>query len=221
MDWYPLWLSLQVATLATATAVSIGVPVAAALALRRFPGRDLADVLLTAPLVLPPTVLGYYLLVALGRQSPIGQWIEAFTGSPIVFTKTGAILAATIGAIPFVVRASRAAFESVDPQLVRAARTLGAGPLRALTSVQIPLAAPGLAAGAMLGFARALGDFGVTLMVAGNIPGHTQTASLAIYDALQAQRDTQARTLALVLAAVAVAILYSANRLTPRPHAQR
>lgn len=221
MDWFPLWLSLQVATVATIAALVVGVPVAALLSGRHFPGHHVADVLITAPLVLPPTVLGYYLLVALGRQSPLGQWVEAVTGSPIVFTRAGAVVAATVGAVPFVVRSARAAFESVDPRLLEAARTLGAGPLRALMSVHVPLAAPGLVAGAMLGFARALGDFGVTLMVAGNIPGHTQTAALAIYDALQAQRDVQARALALVLTACAVVILYTANRLTPRPHVQR
>jgi molybdate transport system permease protein len=221
MDWFPLALSLKVAGIATVIASVLGIALAAALTMRAFPGRDLIDALVTAPLVLPPTVLGYYLLVLLGRSSAAGQAFEAATGSPIVFTQIGATVAATVGALPFVVRSTRAALESVDPRLVLAARTLGAGPLRALVTVHLPLAAPGVVAGAMLGFARALGDFGVTLMVAGNIPGHTQTAALAIYDAIQAQRGTQAAALALVLTAVALVILYVANGLTPRVHDHR
>ena len=218
MDWFPLLLSLKIAVVATLVASVIGIALAASLTMRVFPGRDVVDVLVTAPLVLPPTVLGYYLLVALGRTSPLGQAFESLTGSTIVFTQTGAIVAATVSALPFVVKSARAALDSVDPRLVQAARTLGAGPFRALWTVHLPLAAPGVAAGAMLGFARALGDFGVTLMVAGNIPGHTQTAALAIYDAIQAQRDQQAMGLALVLTAAAMVILYLANTLTPRVH---
>jgi molybdate transport system permease protein len=168
--------------------------------------------------VLPPTVLGYYLLVALGRDSAIGGAVEALVGQPIVFTRLGAVVAATVGAVPFVVKSARAALEGVDPRLVHAARTLGAGPGRAFLTVHLPLAAPGVIAGAMLAFARSLGDFGMTLMVAGNIPGETQTAAIAIYDAIQAQRDDQAQALALTLGALAVAILYVANAMTPRPH---
>ena len=220
MDWYPLVLSLKIASLATAIASVAGIALAVLLSMRRFRGRDLIDVLVTAPLVLPPTVLGYYLLVLLGRGSAAGRAFESLTGSSIVFTQTGATIAATVGALPFVMKSARASLASVDPRLVHAARTLGAGPLRALLTVHLPLAAPGLVAGAMLGFARALGDFGVTLMVAGNIPGHTQTAALAIYDAIQAQRDEQAAALALVLASLAVAIMYAANRLTPDVHAE-
>lgn len=216
MDWFPLLLSLQVALAATSVATVAGVAIATVLASGRSRGRDLADVLITAPLVLPPTVLGYYLLVALGRDSALGGAVEAISGQPIVFTRLGAIVAATVGALPLVVKTSRAALETVDPRLVQAARTLGAGPLRAWWSVHLPLAAPGVVAGAMLGFARSLGDFGMTLMVAGNIPGETQTAAVAIYDAIQAQRDDQARTLALVLGLVAILILYAANALTPR-----
>jgi molybdate transport system permease protein len=218
MDWFPLLLSFQVAAVATAAATVIGLAVAVALAGDRTRGRNLADVLFTAPLVLPPTVLGYYLLVALGRESAVGQAAESLLGQPIVFTRLGAIVAATVGATPFVVKSARAALEAVDPRLIHAARTLGAGPGRAFFSVHLPLAAPGVVAGAMLGFARSLGDFGMTLMVAGNIPGQTQTAAIAIYDAIQAQRDDQARALALVLGAVAIAILYAANALTPRVH---
>lgn len=216
MDWSPLILSFQVATIGTALAATLGISVGLLLATKRFPGRDLVDVLITAPMVLPPTVLGYYVLVALGRRSALGHLYESITGSPIVFTRTGAVVAATIGALPFVVKSSRAALEAVDPRLVRAARTLGATPVRAFFTVHLPLAARGTIGGLMLAFAKSIGDFGVTLMVAGNIPGETQTASLAIYDALQANRDQYALGLVAVLSALVVVMLYFANKLGSR-----
>jgi molybdate transport system permease protein len=216
LDLQPLFLSLQVATAAIAIATLLGVALGSLLALKRFPGRDLLDVLLTTPMVLPPTVLGYYVLVALGRRSFIGQTFEAVFGQSIVFTRTGAIVAAAIGALPLVVKASRAAMEAVDPQLVQAARTLGATPARAFATILVPLASRGILAGVMLGFARALGDFGVTLMVAGDIPGETQTASLAIYDAIQARRDDEAAAMIAVLTAFAVVTLYAVGKLGER-----
>jgi molybdate transport system permease protein len=216
--WSPLLLSFQVAIAATIIAALLGVALAAWLANGRFPGRDLVDVLLTAPMVLPPTVLGYYLLVSLGRRSLLGSTFESITGSSIVFTRTGAVVAAAVGAIPLVVKSSRAALEGVDPILIHAARTLGATPLRAFLTVQLPLAKRGIIASLMLAFARSLGDFGVTLMIAGDIPGETQTASLAIYDAIQAHRDADALGMVAVLTACAVGMLYAANRLAaPRP----
>jgi len=219
MDLEPLFLSLQVATLATLIATIVGVAIGALLATRSFPGRDLLDVLLTAPMVLPPTVLGYYVLVALGRRSAIGQAFEAITGTSIVFTRTGAVVAATLGALPLVVKSARAAIEAVDPILIVAARTLGATPLRAFFTILLPLASRGILAGVMLGFARALGDFGVTLMVAGDIPGETQTASLAIYDAIQARRDGDAAGMIAVLTAFAVVTLYAVGKLGERRRA--
>jgi molybdate transport system permease protein len=210
----PLVLSLQIAALATMTAGVLGVAVAAVLANCRFRGRDLVDVVVTAPIVLPPTVLGYYLLVALGRRSGIGHAFEAVFGSPIVFTRAGAVIAATVGSMPLVVKSSRAALESVDVTLVRAARSLGAGPVRAFLSVQLPLAGRGVVAAIMLAFARSLGDFGITLMVAGDIPGETQTAALAIYDAIQQHRDGDAAALAASLTAIGLAVLYVVNKLT-------
>ena len=215
MDLGPLALSLQIATVATLLAAAVGVGLATLLANVRFPGRDLVDVVVTAPIVLPPTVLGYYLLVALGRRSAIGHAFEAVFGSPIVFTRTGAVLAATVGALPLVVKSGRAALEGVDPTLMRAARTLGAGAGRAFLTVQLPLAARGIVAALMLAFARSLGDFGITLMVAGDIPGETQTASLAIYDAIQEHRDQAALVMVVALTAIAVAILYTMNKLAP------
>ena len=220
MEWQPLLLSVQVAVLATAIAGVLGVALATLLASKRFWGRDLLDVLVTAPMVLPPTVLGYYVLVTIGRRSAIGQAVESLTGSSLVFTATAAVIASTIGALPMITKSARAALEQVDPTLVRAARTLGAGPVRTFFAVQLPLAASGIAAGLMLGFARALGDFGVTLMIAGDIPGETQTASLAIYDAIQGGRQADAAGLIAVLTAVAIAALYAVNKLTARPDAR-
>jgi molybdate transport system permease protein len=212
----PLLLSLQIATVATLVAAVVGLAIATLLANVRFRGRDLVDVLVTAPTVLPPTVLGYYLLVTLGRRSVIGHGFEVLFGSSIVFTRTGAVVAAAVGALPLVVKSSRSAFESVDPTLVQAARTLGARSLRAFFLVQLPLARRGIVAALMLAFARSLGDFGITLMVAGDIPGETQTASLAIYDAIQQGRDQEALQLAALLTAMAVAILYTVEKLSGR-----
>jgi len=220
MDWHPLLLSFEIAAAATGVATLLGIALAMLLT-KRFPGRDLIDVLLTAPMVLPPTVLGYYVLVALGRRSSLGQAYEHLTGSSIVFTRFGAVIAASIGALPLVVKAARAALQGVDPNLIKAARTLGASPLRVFWTIRLPLAAPGVLAGVMLGFARALGDFGVTLMVAGDIPGETQTASLAIYDAIQANREADAVGMILVLSAFAIVVLYAVNKLTPPPHEER
>jgi molybdate transport system permease protein len=214
--WDPLLLSLRVAAMATVLSVTLGIALGALLAWKRMPMRDLFDGILSAPLVLPPTVLGYYVLTSLGKHSAIGRAWERVWGDSIVFTVTGAVVAATIGSTPIVVKAARAALENVDPTLPAAARTLGAGPLRAFLTVSLPLAAPGITAGAITAFARALGDFGVTLMVAGDMPGETQTASLYIYDQIQAGRDSAATLMSVILTAVAVLIMWAANRLTRR-----
>jgi molybdate transport system permease protein len=167
-------------------------------------------------MVLPPTVLGYYLLALFGRTSWLGRSFEALTGDSIAFTPLAAVLAATVAALPFVLKAARVALEEVDPLLVAAAQTLGAGPLRTFLRVELPLARRGIAAGLALGFARSLGEFGITLMVAGNLPGLTQTGALAIYDAVQADRDSDALGLVLIMSALAVTILYLVNRLSGR-----
>jgi molybdate transport system permease protein len=200
--------------MATVLAGVLGIGIATLLANTRFPGRDLVDVVVTAPIVLPPTVLGYYVLVAIGRRSGIGHAIEAVFGAPIVFTRAGAVVAATVGALPLVAKSGRAALEAVDPTFARAARSLGAGPARAFFTVQLPLASRGVIAAVMLAFARSLGDFGITLMVAGDIPGETQTASLALYDAIQGHRDSAALGLALSLTAIGLAVLYAVNKLS-------
>ncbi|MFO0676613.1 MAG: molybdate ABC transporter permease subunit [Polyangiaceae bacterium] len=209
----PLVLTFEVAAIATVIGTAIGVALGAFLGRPAFRGRNVLDVLVTSPMVLPPTVLGYYVLVVLGRRSPIGMAYEALTGSTIVFSVVGAIVAAVLGVVPIVAKGSRAALESVDGTFVLAARTLGASPTRAFFTVHVPLAMRGISASIALAFARSLGDFGVTLMVAGDIPGETQTASLAIYDAIQAHRDHDALLMIGVLTAVAFVVLYVAARL--------
>lgn len=214
IDWFPLALSLRVALIATFFVVIVGVALGWLLARRSFFGRELLDAAVTLPLVLPPTVLGYYLLVLLGRLSPIGKAIESFTGEPLVFTWRGAVVAAAVGALPLMVKTSRAAIATVDTRLEDAARTLGQSEWRVFWRITIPLASRGIIAAAMLAFARALGDFGATLMVAGNIPGRTQTAAVAIFDAAQAGRDRYALILVLILSAVTLVLVYATNKLT-------
>lgn len=217
-DWQPLILSFQVALFATALATVTGVLIGLWLTTTRAVGRDLVDAVTSAPMVMPPTVLGYYVLVALGRNSAVGRGWEALFGSSIVFTRTGAVVAATLGSLPLVIKSARAALEGVDPTLLKAARTLGAGPLRAFVTVHLPLAARGLVAGVMLAFARSLGDFGVTLMVAGDIPGETQTAALAIYDMIQSQQERAAAGMVAVLTGITIGALYVVNKLTAVRH---
>jgi molybdate transport system permease protein len=216
MSWAPLLLSFEVAAMATLIAGVAGVALAGVMSRTRFFGADLLEVLITAPMVLPPTVLGYYLLLSVGRNSALGRAYESLTGSSLVFTKTAAVLAAALAAFPFVVKTARAAMEDIDPRLLGAAATLGASPLRVFLTVALPLARNGVLAGLTLGFARALGDFGVTLMVAGNIPGLTQTGALAIYDAVQANREAEAAGMVAVMTAVAVVALYLGAKLTRR-----
>ena len=214
IDWFPLVLSLRVALIATVFVVVLGVMLGWLLARKRFFGREFLDAAVTLPLVLPPTVLGYYLLVLLGRRSFLGRAIESLTGQSLVFTWRGAVIAAGIGALPLVVKTSRTAIASVDTNLEDVARTLGQSEWHVFRRVTMPLASRGIIAAGMLAFARALGDFGATLMVAGNIPGKTQTAAIAIFDASQAGRDNYALILVLILSAVTLLLVYTTNKLT-------
>jgi molybdate transport system permease protein len=215
----PLWLTLKVAALATLLALVAGVGAARALGRRSGILRDTAESLLTLPLVLPPTVLGYYLLVVLGREGPIGGWLYSTFGISLIFTWQGAVIAAAIAAFPLILRAARAAFRNVDPQLERAARTLGLDETAVFFRVSLPLAWRGIAAGALLAFARAMGEFGATMMVAGSLPGRTQTLSIAIYNAVMADDDATARSLTFVALIVGVVALILAARLLQRaPH---
>lgn len=216
IDWFPLWLSLEVATAATAISLLLGIWLAWLLANKQFAGKDLLDALTTLPLALPPTVLGYYLLVVIGRPTWFGRAWEAVTGSPLVFTWKAAVIASTLHAIPLLVKSSRAALENADQSYERAARSLGASEWRVFWRVSMPLARRPVAAAAALAFARSLGDFGATLMVAGDIPGRTQTAAIAIYDAVESGNTLLARTLVIVISVLTAAIVFFANRLERR-----
>jgi molybdate transport system permease protein len=214
IDWFPVILSLQVASVATVLGVASGIPLAWVLARHTFPGKRLIEALILLPIILPPTVLGYYLLRAVGRQSPLGRFIEGTLGIELIFTWKAAVLASTVVAIPLIMRAAQAAFETIDPNLEAAARTLGRTEPAIFMTITVPLAWRGILAGTVLGFARALGEFGATLMVAGNIPGRTQTLPIAIYDAVQAGRNDTANALVLILSVVALAILVLLGRLS-------
>ncbi|MAF03131.1 MULTISPECIES: molybdate ABC transporter permease subunit [unclassified Herbaspirillum] len=212
--WTPLLLSLKVAGLATLLNLVLGVAAAWGLSRWRSPLRDFIDSILTLPLVLPPTVLGYYLLVLFGRRGTFGAWLESL-GIQLVFTWQGAVLASTVVAFPLVLKAARAAFESVDHQLEDAARVLGVSEAGVFFRVSLPLATRGITAGVLLAFARALGEFGATLMVAGNLPGRTQTLSVAIYEAVQAGDDGAATVLVVVTSITCIVLLMVAGRLMP------
>ena len=209
----PLLLTLKVAGWATLLATIAGVLIAYALARLRFPGREVLDAVMTLPMVMPPTVLGYYILVLVGRRGPIGAWLEENFGVSLIFTWQGAVIASSVVALPLVYKAAATAFEGVDRQLEQAARILGKSEWEVFSRVTLPLAWPGILAGAMLGFARALGEFGATLMVAGNIPGRTQTLSIAIYDAVEAGRDNVANFLVMITSIVCITILVASGRL--------
>ncbi|HXG16312.1 MAG TPA: molybdate ABC transporter permease subunit [Calidithermus sp.] len=211
-----LALSVRVALLATALNAVVGVPLAWLLARRRFPGRTLVDLLVTLPLVLPPTVTGYYLIVLLGRRGWLGAPLYAVTGWTVTFTWYAAVIAATVMALPLLVRTARAAIESVDRGLEQAAWTLGRSAWRTALEVTLPLARKGILAGLVLAFARALGEFGATLMLAGNIPGRTATAPLAIYTAVQTGQSAEAAWLVVALTLLSCLVLVLAGRLGAR-----
>jgi molybdate transport system permease protein len=213
VDWFPLLLSLRVAAIATVITTVLGVAGAYALARFRFPGRGLVGALASLPIVLPPTVLGYYLLVSIGRNSPIGRAYEALFGRQLVFTWQAAVVAAAIASLPYCLRTATAAITAVDAGYEEAARVAGLHGSRLAFLVTLPLAARGIVAGISLAFARALGDFGTTIMVAGNIPGRTQTMPIAVYDRVQAFDYATAGVLAAVLSVVAIVVLLAVHRL--------
>ena len=215
--WVALALSLRVAGWATAINLVLGVGAGWALAHWRFAGRNLADALLTLPMVMPPTVLGYYLLVLIGTRGPLGGWLFEHFGIRLIFTWQAAVLAAAVVSFPLVFKSARAAFEAVDPRLENAARVLGASEPALFFRVSLPLAWRGVFAGLLLAFARALGEFGATLMVAGSIPGKTRTLSIAVYEAVQAGQDGSAAFLVAVTSVACIAVLLAAGRLVPGP----
>ncbi|XZG69488.1 molybdate ABC transporter permease subunit [Chitinibacteraceae bacterium HSL-7] len=210
--WPAIWLTLKVALTATAINVVAGVLLARWISRARGAWREAVDALLTLPMVLPPTVIGYYLLVLFGSQGLLGQWLAGL-GIRLVFTWQGAVLAASVVALPLVYKSARTAFEQVDGQLEQMARSLGLSETALFFRVSLPLATRGIVAGTLLAFARATGEFGATLMIAGSIPGQTQTLSLAIYEAVQAGRDADALTLVLITSLMCMAVLLTVSRL--------
>ena len=215
MDWSPLGISIKTALLATTITVVIGIP-AALLLSREWRGKHLVSSLVILPLVLPPTVLGYFLLVLLGKRSPLGQWYEAIFHHTLVFTWQGAAVAASVASIPLMVTQAVVAFTSVGNEIQDAARIGGASELDVLRYITLPLARRGLLAGLTLSFARSLGDFGATLMVAGDIPGSTQTMPLAIYAALQTGDTKTVVTFVVIASAIAIAATLTAGYFAER-----
>ncbi|MFZ9406370.1 MAG: molybdate ABC transporter permease subunit [Burkholderiaceae bacterium] len=213
----PMLLSLKVACVATLAALPLALALAWVLARLHFPGRSLLDGLVHLPLVLPPVVVGYVLLLAFGRQGWIGEPLERLFGLSFAFRWTGAALACAVMGLPLMVRAIRLSIEAVDPRLEHAARTLGASPLRVFTGVTLPLALPGLLAGSLLGFAKALGEFGATITFVASIPGETQTLSSALYQATQMpDGDGLALRLSLICAGLSMLALLVSEALARR-----
>ena len=213
--WVALALTLKVAFWATAFNLLFGVGIGYAMARWRFAGREVLDAVFTLPMVMPPTVLGYYLLVLIGTHGPLGAWLLKHAGIRLIFTWQGAVIAAMVVSFPLVFKGARAAFETVDAQLENAARTLGIHEIAVFFRVSLPLAWRGILAGLLLSFARALGEFGATLMVAGSIPGRTQTLSIAVYEAVQAGQDDVANFLVALTSITCIAVLLAAGRLVP------
>jgi molybdate transport system permease protein len=213
MDWSPLALSLKVAAWATLAALLVGVALGWLFARRRFPGRAVWEAVLMLPMVLPPTVVGYGILVLAGRRSPLGNWLRTHFDYTIIFSWHGAAVASAVVALPLVFKSATAAFAQVDRSLEAAASTLRQSPLSVFLRVTLPLAWPGILAGTLLAFARAMGEFGASLMVAGSIPKQTQTLSMAIYDASQAGQDDLALLLVLVTSAMSITVLVLSNRV--------
>ncbi|MDD5616769.1 MAG: molybdate ABC transporter permease subunit [Candidatus Methanoperedens sp.] len=214
MDYSPLVLSLWVSVLATTIIAIFGTLIAYVLARKRFLGRTMLDAFTTLPMILPPTVTGYYLIILLGRNGIIGNYIYKLTGLSVMFTWQAAVIAATVVAIPIMIKSAKAAIESVDLEYEKAAFTLGKTEIETFFLVTLPLAKKGLIAGLVLSFARALGEFGATIMIAGNIPGKTSTMPLAIYSAFQSGEDQLAATLVIVLTVVSIAVIYITTRIS-------
>jgi molybdate transport system permease protein len=216
LDWHPLWLSLRVAAVATLLALVLGVALGWLFARRRFTGSTVLEAICMLPLVLPPTVLGYGILVLMGRNSAVGGWLRENFDYTIIFNWHGAVAASALVALPLVLKSASSAFSTVDRTLESAARTLRQSGLSTFVRVTLPLAWPGILAGTLLAYARAMGEFGASLMVAGSIPGQTQTLSMAIYDAVQAGQDRQALVLVLITSLLSVGVLVVSQHFLDR-----
>jgi molybdate transport system permease protein len=214
MDYSPLILSLWVSVIATSIIAVFGILIAYVLARKRFFGRTMLDAFTTLPMILPPTVTGYYLIILLGKNGIIGNYIYKLTGWSVMFTWQAAVVAATVVAIPIMIKSAKAAIESVDIEYEKAAFTLGKSEIETFFLVTLPLAKKGLIAGLVLSFARALGEFGATIMIAGNIPGKTSTMPLAIYRAFQSGEDQLATTLVIILTVISIAVIYITTRIS-------
>jgi molybdate transport system permease protein len=214
MIWQTLKLSLLVVSIATIVISVVGTALGFFLAKRTFRGKDLLDAVLTLPMVLPPTVTGYYLILLLGRRGLLGEPLYRWTGWTVTFTWIAAVIAATIIALPLMIKSARAAIETVDSEYEIASYIMGKSELETFFRITLPLAGRGILAGIVLSFARAFGEFGATLMLAGNIPGKTQTMPLAIYEAVVSGEDERAKWLALVLTGISITVVYLTNRLS-------
>jgi molybdate transport system permease protein len=215
IDWQAFWLTLQLAVTVSAVLLVIGLPIAYWIAFSRRRWKFLVEAVVALPIVLPPTVLGFYVLVALGPRSPLGRWWIALTGHTLAFTFSGLVIGSILYSLPFAVQPFAASFASIDRKLIAASATLGASPLRSFFSITVPLSVPGLITGAALSFAHTMGEFGVVLMVGGNIPGITRTVSIDIFDRVQASDYAAANETALLLLALSFAVLalvYGLNR---------
>lgn len=211
--WVALLLSLKIAMWATVINLILGVCIGYILAHKRVWGRELIDTVLTLPMVMPPTVLGYYLLVLIGKNGCVGHWLANTFDINLIFTWQGAVIAATIVSFPLVFKPARAAFESLDPQLEQAARVLGISNTGVFLRITLPLAWRSILAGILLAFARSMGEFGATLMVAGSIPGQTQTLSIAVYEAVQSGNEHLANMLVLIISVVCIVLLLLISKL--------
>ena len=215
IDWQAFGLTLQLAVVVSSALLALGLPIAYWIAFSRWRWKFLAEAVVALPIVLPPTVLGFYVLVALGPHSPVGRWWIGFTGHTLAFTFSGLVLGSILYSLPFAVQPFAAAFAGVDRRLIAASATLGASPLRTFFRVIVPLSVPGLITGAALSFAHTMGEFGVVLMVGGNIPGVTRTVSIDIFDRVQASDyagANQTALLLLVLCFVLLGVVYGVNR---------
>jgi molybdate transport system permease protein len=215
MNWQAFWLTIRLAVLVAAVLAVLGLPVAYWIAYSRWRGKFLAEALVALPIVLPPTVLGFYVLVALGSRSPFGRWWQSLTGHTLAFTFAGLVIGSIVYSLPFAVQPFAASFAAVDPRLIAASSTLGASKPRTFFRVILPLSVPGVVTGVALSFAHTMGEFGVVLMVGGNIPGVTRTVSIDIYDQTQALNYSAANQTALLLLAISFLVLaavYAINR---------
>jgi len=215
MDWQAFWLTTRLAVLVAATLVVVGLPIAYWIAYSRWRWKFLVEAVVALPIVLPPTVLGLYVLIAIGSRSPLGQWWQSLTGHTLAFTFEGLVIGSILYSLPFAVQPFAAAFASVDPRLIAASSTLGVSKSKTFFRVVLPLSVPGLVTGVALSFAHTMGEFGVVLMVGGNIPGVTRTVSIAIYDRVQAfdfATANQAAAALLVLSFLLLSLVYAVNR---------